>query len=96
MDQTISLTGHFYGDIRPDQVIHRLTDDGWSTFDYGPFRVTVPAADLTRVRAARQLAQTIAAQAGFWDGDLAELEARLVRVEDTHTAEPPAPVQNPT
>lgn len=98
MDQPIalSLQGHFFQHITPGQIVHRLTDDGFSHFDYGPWRVAIRATDLTQVRAARQLAQTIAAQATFWDGDLAVVEARLVTEQAAHIADAPAPGQNPT
>ncbi|MEV0616091.1 hypothetical protein AB0I81_22450 [Nonomuraea sp. NPDC050404] len=93
MDQPIALplTGHTYHSITPDQVNHKLTDDGWSSFDYGPLRVSVRAADLTKIRAARQLAAKISAAAGFWDGDLKILEERLTAEENERIADPPAP-----
>lgn len=93
MDQPIplSLSGHFFQTITPGQIVHRLTDDGFSHFDYGPWRVAIRATDLTQVRAARQLAQTIAAQAGFWDSDLSVVEERLKAEQDAHVATAPAP-----
>jgi hypothetical protein len=91
----VQLTGHIYVTIAPDEIVHRL-DEKWSTFDYGPFRATVSIGDITKVRAARQLAQVISAQAGFWESDLAAIEARLQQEENAHTADPPAPGQDPT
>ncbi|MGP4093020.1 hypothetical protein [Nonomuraea sp. KM90] len=91
----VQLTGHIYVTIAPDEIVHRL-DEKWSTFDYGPFRATVSIGDVTKVRAARELARVISAQAGFWESDLAAIEARLQHEEDAHTADPPAPVQDPT
>lgn len=83
----VPLNGHIYTSLAPDQVTHRLTDDGWSSFDFGPMRVQLPVKDLSRVKAARALAQAIAAQAGFWDGDLAAIEAGLVEAEQAKLAE---------
>jgi hypothetical protein len=89
IDLDLALNGHFYLKVRPSQVTHRLTDDGFSHFDYGPWRVAIRATDLTQVRAARQLAQAISAQAGFWDSDLAVIEARLQAELETHIATAP-------
>ena len=96
MTTALPLTGHLYLTISPDQVTHRLTDDHYSHFDLGPLRVAVRAGDLTQVRAARELAAAIAARAGFWETDLAAIEARLQMEEDAHTADAPAPSQAPT
>lgn len=86
----LQLTAVTYGTLAPDQVNHQLTDDGWSSFDFGPYRVQVPRDDLTRIRAARVLARTITAQAAFWDKDLAQLEAELEAAEAKKEADTPA------
>ncbi|MBB2914914.1 hypothetical protein FHS43_006226 [Streptosporangium becharense] len=85
----LPLNVHLYTQITPDQVRKTLSDDGWSSLDIGPLRVQIPRGDLTRVRAARLLAETIAAQADFWDKDLAELERELVAAEQVATAQAP-------
>jgi hypothetical protein len=83
----VPLNTYIYGSIAPDQVMHRLGDDGWSSFDFGPFRVQVPKGDLTRIRAAKTLAQVIAAQGAMWERDLDAIEAALVEAEQAKVAE---------
>ncbi|MGW5259621.1 hypothetical protein ACWEQG_01520 [Microbispora sp. NPDC004025] len=87
----LHLTTVIHGTLTPDQVRHQLSEDGWSTFDLGPLRVQVPRTDVSRVRAARALARTIAAQADFWDRDLGAIEAELEAVDAKQTAEPETP-----
>lgn len=87
----LHLTTVTHGTIAPDHVRHQLSEDGWSSFDFGPLRVQVPRTDLARVRAARALARTIAAQATFWDGDLAALEAELETADAKQADEPETP-----
>jgi hypothetical protein len=78
----LPLNTHEYSTITPDQVRHELDDDRkWSIFYFGTRRVMVPRGDLSRVRAARHLAETIAAQAAMWERDLEIIEAELVRAE---------------
>jgi hypothetical protein len=84
----LPLNVHIYTQLAPDQVRKTLSDDGWSSLDIGPLRVQIPRGDLTRIRAARILAEAIAAQADFWDKDLAALEAGLVAAEQAATAQP--------
>lgn len=95
IDPDLALNGYVYQSIRPSQVTHRLTDDGFSHFDLGPWRVAIRTTDLTQVRAARQLAQAVGAQAGFWDGDLAAVETRLIAERDVHLSSTSAPGENP-
>ncbi|MEU1736507.1 hypothetical protein [Streptosporangium sp. NPDC020145] len=95
----LPLTGHIYVQVAPEQIRKTLSDDGWSSFDFGPLRVQIPSGDLTRIRGARVLARTIAAQADFWDKDLAALEEVLTAAEQTATAQPtpaaePAPSED--
>ncbi|MEV4093846.1 hypothetical protein [Streptosporangium saharense] len=93
----LPLTGHIYTQITPDQIRKTLSDDGWSSFDFGPLRVQIPSGDLSRIRGARVLARVIAAQADFWDKDLAALEEVLVSAEQTATAQPSAgPIEAPS
>lgn len=97
----LPLNAHLYLTITPDQVRKTLSDDGWSSLDIGPLRVQIPRGDLTRIRAARILAQKIAAQADFWATDLEALEEVLVSAEQTATAQTPeatssAPAAEPT
>ncbi|GAA3078188.1 hypothetical protein [Streptosporangium carneum] len=85
----LPLNVHLYTQLTPDQVRKTLSDDGWSSLDIGPLRVQIPRGDLTRIRAARILAEAIAAQADFWGKDLAELERELVSAEEAATAHVP-------
>lgn len=93
----LPLTRVEHAQISPDQVRHALTEDGWSTFDFGPDRIQVPITDLGRVTAACELAEAVAAQAGFWASDLREIRDRLRAEEDARlnapgpAADPPAP-----
>jgi len=98
---TLPLTKVEHLTISPDQVKHALTEDGWSTFDFGPDRIQVPITDLGRVTAACDLAERIAAQAGFWASDLREIRDRLRAEDDARLNAPgsvtgPAPDPEPT
>jgi hypothetical protein len=95
MEQT-PLNVFIYAQVTPDQVRHTLTEDGWSSFDFGPLRIQIPTGDLTRVSAAADLADVIQAQAGFWGGDLREIRDRLKAAEDARTMTAPAPAQDST
>lgn len=97
----LPLTRVEHAQISPDQVKHALTEDGWSTFDFGPDRIQIPITDLGRVTAACDLAERIAAQAGFWASDLREIRDRLRAEEDARLNAPgsvngPAPAPEPT
>lgn len=100
---SLPLNTYIYATVTPDQVRHRLTDDGWSTFEFGSQRIQISRGDLTRVRSARELAQQIAAAATWWDKDLELIEAGLVEAEnakvaaenDKVTAEAPKPREDP-
>lgn len=92
--ETTPLNVFIYTQVTPDQVRHTLTDDGWSSFDFGPLRLQIPTADLTRVNAAADLADVIQAQAGFWGSDLREIRDRLKAAEDARTM-PPEPRPDP-
>lgn len=74
----MTLSAYDRSEISPAQVRHQLTEDGWSRFDFGGRRIEIPRDDLDKVREARELAATIAAQAAMWERDLAALEDELV------------------
>ena len=87
----VPLNAFIYTQITPALVRHTLSDDGWTSLDIGPMRLQIPGSDLTRIRSARELARAIAAQAEFWDKDLAALEEKLVTAEESRTATGPMP-----
>jgi len=91
MEAALPLNAFIYSQLSPTAVRHTLSDDGWTSLDIGPLRIQVPGTDLTRVRAARELARAIAAQAEFWDKDLEALEGKLVAAEETRVATGPMP-----
>lgn len=88
---SLPLTRVEHAQISPDQVKHALTEDGWSSFDFGPNRVQVPITDLSRVTEACELAEAVAAQAGFWARDLREIRDRLRAEEETRLTTAPGP-----
>lgn len=89
---SLPLTRVEHHQVDVDQVKHALTEDGWSSFDFGPNRVQVPITDLGRVTEACELAEAIAAQAGFWARDLREIRDRLRAEEEARLASTLAPV----
>lgn len=96
METSTPLNAFIYTQVTPEQVRHTLTDDGWSSFDFGPLRVQIPTGDLTRVSAAIEVAEAIGAQAGFWASDLREIRDRLRAAEEARLTDTPGPLQNPT
>ncbi|WP_084963300.1 hypothetical protein [Thermoactinospora rubra] len=69
------------GEVAPHEVRHVL-DDIWSTLLIGRRKFTARRDDLEQIREARELAQAIAAQAAFWEKDLAAIEAALTQTPD--------------
>lgn len=97
MDQIpTQLNAYIYTQVTPEQVRHTLTNDGWSSFDFGPLRIQVPTKDLTRVSAAIEVAEAISGQAGFWASDLREIRDRLAAAEIARLSDAPEPLRFPT
>lgn len=92
---SLPLTRTEHLEISADQVKHALSPDGWSSFDFGIDRIQIPITDLTRVTEACEIAEAIAAQAGFWARDLREIRDRLATEEEAHL-NASAPDTNPT
>ncbi|MGR6922655.1 hypothetical protein ACU635_51090 [[Actinomadura] parvosata] len=90
------LNAFIYTQVTPDQVRHTLTEDGWSSFDFGPLRIQIPSGDLTRVTAAIEVAEAIGGQAGFWASDLREIRDRLTAAENARLTDPPELVKDLT
>ncbi|MER7063989.1 hypothetical protein [Streptomyces albidoflavus] len=86
-DMELDLTQVSHYKLRASGVRHR-TDEEWSSFDFGDHGIRVSRTDLAKIRAARELAQKLSAEAAMWDSDLAACEAVLVAAgagDDTQT-----------
>lgn len=82
--------------LTPDQIRHHL-DERWATFEIGNRHFTIPRHELHSIKAAREVAQALAAQASMWDRELAVIEEAAVAAEQAAaTPETPEPLQDPT